>query len=159
VAQPSRSRSLNAYGARLPEFLRTRREPWAPFAVDLARLEWALVEVVHAETRPPLAPDALARLEPAAWPRARLVPRPALRVLELAHPANRYYQAFRDGLEPALPAAEPGAVAVHRQGLTLFRLELEPAMSVLLGALTRGATLGEATAALERALSPAELEG
>ena len=154
---PSGSPSLNAYGAGMASYLATRSEPWAPFAHDLARLEWALVEVIHAEVAERLEPDALARVRPEDWPRARLVASPALCVLAFSYPVNRFYQAFRDGGQPEMPQPEPSAVVVQRSGLSLYRLGLEPAMRLLLEPLVAGRTLGEALAALERGLSPAEL--
>jgi hypothetical protein len=154
AAEPSLSPSLNAYGRGMPEFLRTRSEAWAPFAAELARLEWALVEVIHAETTPPLEPQALQRLRPEDWAHARLVPSPALRVLCLSHPVNRFYSAFREGNRPDLPASAPTAVAVHRTGLSLYRLDLEPPMAILLAELAAGTPLGAAIERLERTLLP-----
>ena len=155
--QPSRSPSLNAYGAKFAEYLRTRREPWAPFAVELAQLEWALVAVIHAEVGTALEPAALAAVPADAWPRVRFVPKPALRLLDVAYPVNAFYQAFRDEREPERPAAAPSSVVVHRVGLSVYRLELEPAMRALLGDLLGGKTLGAALAELERRLAPDEL--
>src|SRR5258706_10996091 len=45
---PSRSPNLNSFGRRMSDFCRTRNEPLAAFAADLAALEWAMVDVVHA---------------------------------------------------------------------------------------------------------------
>jgi len=157
AAHPSRSPSLNAYGAQMPELLRSRHEPWAPFAAELAELEWALVTVIHAETRPALAPDALARVRPEDWARARLVPSPALSVLTFRYPVNAFYQAFRAGNAPILPAPEPSAVAVHRAGLKLYRHDLQPLAAHLLAALVRGELLGVALEGLEHAASPEAL--
>jgi Putative DNA-binding domain len=156
-AHPSCSPSLNAYGAALPSYLCSRDHGRSSFASDLARLEWAIVEVIHAETRPPLGADALGAVGPEDFARAVLVASPALRVLEFDYPVNRFYQAFRDETTPELPAPAPSAVAIHRQELVVYRLELEPAMRVLLVALTQGETLGAALGALERTLSPGEL--
>ncbi|HTQ04180.1 MAG TPA: DNA-binding domain-containing protein [Polyangiaceae bacterium] len=157
AAHPSRSPSLDAHGAALPAYLDTRSEAWARCASDLARLEWALVEVVHAETKPPLTADAVAGLDPGDFARARLTASPALRVLGFAHPVNRFYQAFCEDSAGELPGPESSAVAVHRAGLSVYRLELEPTMRLLLSLLTGGETLGDALATLERELSPAEL--
>ena len=158
VAHPSRSPSLNAYGAGMVAFLRQRPEPWATFAAELAELEWALVTVIHAETRPALAPDALASVRPEDWARARLVPSPALAVLAFRYPVNTFYQAFRAGNAPVLPAPAASAVAVHREGLKLYRHDLEPVAARLLTALARGEPLGVALEGLQRAASPQELE-
>src|SRR5688500_13475425 len=87
-AFPSRSPSLNAYGARMAEFCGTLSEPWAPIAVDLARLEWALVEVIHAPSSPSLTTGALAAIPSTRWQTARLIPSPTLRLLCCDHPVN-----------------------------------------------------------------------
>lgn len=148
-AHPSRSPSLNAYGARLPAFCGSRSEPWAPFAADLARLEWALVEVVHASVSETMTPEALALVPPARWQTARLVASPGLRVLRFDYPVNACFQAYRDGGALELPRPAPSATAVYRRGLTLWRLDLEPRAAQLLEALVSGAPLVSAVAALE----------
>jgi hypothetical protein len=157
TAHPSRSPSLNAYGALLPAFVRTRSDTWAPFAADLAELEWALVEAIHAETAPALAPDALARVRPDDWARLRLVPSPSLALLDLAHPVNSFYQAYRDEGEPNWPAAARTAIAVHRSGYSVFRLDLDVASRSLLDDLVHGVPLGAALAHLEQLLTPSDL--
>ncbi|HEU4406146.1 MAG TPA: DNA-binding domain-containing protein [Polyangiaceae bacterium] len=150
---PSRSPSLNAFGRHLPAFCRERAEPWAAFAAELAELEWALVEVLHAPAPPPWPIEALAALPPEAWAGARLRPSPALRLLRFRYPVDAFLQAFREGREPALPGAATSATAVYRQGPRLWRQAMTPPMAELLGALVAGRTLGEALAALEQALA------
>jgi hypothetical protein len=147
---PSRSPNLNAFGRHLAGFCRARPEPWAAFAAELAELEWALVEVLHAPLPPPLPPDALTALPPERWPGVRLRPSRALRLLRFAYPVDAFLQAFREGREPARPGEAPSATAVYRQGPRLWRQALTPAMADLLGALVAGQTLGEAIGALER---------
>jgi hypothetical protein len=147
---PSRSRSLNAYGRHMAAFCRTRSEPWAAFASDLARLEWALVEVVHEPVSHSLAPDALSTIPAARWQTARLVPSRSLRLLGFDYPVNDYFQGFREDREPQLPEPAPTATAVYRQGLALWRMGLEPSAALLLEDLISGAPLALAIAALER---------
>lgn len=147
---PSRSPNLNAFGRHMAPFCRERGEPWAAFAAELAALEWALVEVLHAPAAAPLPPDALAALPPERWPGVRLRPSRALRVLRFAYPVDAFLQAYREGREPSLPGEGPSATAVYRQGPKLWRQALSPAMADLLGALVAGQTLGEALSSLER---------
>jgi len=144
--QPSRSPSLNGYGAGLARHCRTRPEPWAAFAADLACLEWALVEVVHEPLEPCLQAEALAEVQPTRLATARLVKSPALRVLVLDHPVNAFYRAFREDTTPAPPGLARAAVAVYRSGLSLWRLDLEPRAALLLQDLLRGLTLEQAVA-------------
>lgn len=147
---PSRSPSLNAYGARMAELCRTRPEPWAPFAADLARLEWAVVEVIHAPSDAGLSTEALAAIPAERWPTARLVPSRTLRLLSFDYPVNDYFQAFRDGLLPALPERRSSATAVCRKGLPVTRTALEPDAASLLEDLLAGSPLDSAVRELER---------
>jgi hypothetical protein len=150
---PSRSPNLNAFGRHMAPFCRERAEPWAAFAAELAALEWALVEVLHAPAAAPLPPDALSALPPESWAGARLRPSRALRVLRFAYPVDAFLQAYREGRGPALPGEGPSATVVYRQGPRLWRQALSPAMADLLEALAAGQTLGEALSSLERAFA------
>jgi len=158
VQHPSRSPNLNAFGRHMERFCREQDAPLAPFWGDLARLEWALVEILHAEDAPPLATDQLARVPSEVWASARLLPSDTLRVCRFEYPVNAFFQAFKDGEDPAVP--EPGALAlaVYRHGFTLWRMILTPAMADLLEHLVLGATLGRALGAMEaRAQDPESL--
>lgn len=146
---PSRSRSLNAYGQHLAAFCRSRPEAWSSFAADLARLEWALVEVVHAPVDPPLAPDALAQIPAARWQTARLLPSRGMRLLTFDHPVNDFFQAFREDRAPEQPEPAATATVVYRQGLALWRMGLEPRAALLLKDLISGVPLAAAIATLE----------
>jgi hypothetical protein len=125
---PSTSPNLNAYGRLFPQLC-------DGFYADLARLEWAIVEVIHAAAAPPLASDALQAVPADRWPSIRLTANPALRVLRFAYPANAYFQAVRDGQETPIPAAAPSAAVVYRSGLTVWRMNLSESMVGVLSAL------------------------
>lgn len=146
---PSRSRSLNAYGAQMAAFCRARPEAWASFAADLARLEWALVEVVHEPASEGLAPDALATIPAVRWQTARLLPSRGLRLLSFDYPVNDFFQAFRDERAPEMPGRAPTATVVYRQGLALWRMGLEPQAALLLKDLLSSVPLAVAVATLE----------
>jgi len=146
---PSRSRSLNAFGRQLSTFCRTRSEPWAHFAADLAGLEWALVEVVHEPASESLAPEALAQIPAARWHTARLLASPCLRVLGFDYPVNDFFQAFREARPRSMPERTPTAVAVYRQGLSLWRMSLDLRAATLLNDLLSGTPLATAIATLE----------
>jgi hypothetical protein len=146
---PSRSRSLNAYGEHLAAFCRSRPEAWARCAADLARLEWALVEVIHEPVDQHLAPDALAKIPVARWQTARLLPSRGMRLLDFEYPVNDFFQAFRDDRAPELPERAPTATVVYRQHLALWRMSLEPRAALLLKDLVGGVPLATAIAALE----------
>jgi hypothetical protein len=150
---PSSSPNLNGFGRLLPSFcvregvLPTSDATWAH---DLARLEWALVEVLHAPMSAPLAHNFLSQIAPDAWASARFVPSASLRVLRFDYPVNAMFMANRlDGVIPNVPAPAPTALAVYRKDAQLWRMDLSPSMLQLLTPLCDGKTLGEALSALE----------
>ena len=120
------------------------------FASELAALEWALVEVLHAETAAPLEIGALQALPPEAWARARFIKNEAIRVFRFEYPVNAVFIANRiDEIVPEVPAPSPNAVAVYRKDMQLWRMNLTPAMLGVLEPLLAGKTLGEALEAIE----------
>jgi len=157
VLHPPASASLNDYGAPFAAYCGRRLESWSAFAEDLARLEWAVVEAIHAEEGERLDVSALA-LSPEEWSAARLVPSPALRLLFSAYPVEEYYRAFKEGSAAALaidssggahelPAPVASAVVVCRRGQDVWRIRLSVALGKLLESLVAGAPL---LAVLER---------
>jgi hypothetical protein len=146
---PSRSPSLNRFGRSLARFCRELEQPWSAFVADLARLEWALVEIVHEAAAPPLTQASLAALPQERLGRVRLVPNDALRLVACDYPVNGFYQSFREGTEPEMPPRSPTVVLVYRRGLSLWRQELEPRAALLLQDLLCGSPLDQAIASLE----------
>jgi hypothetical protein len=162
---PSTAPNLNDYGRHMAALC---AEGGRAFEADLARLEWAIVEVIHAPVAPPLTMDRLAVIPLEAWGGARLVASRAVRVLRHEHPVNDFFQAVRDGraasvpereasfssgsalCERAAPASSFGsalseraapATAVYRSGVTVWRMGLTPPMAAVLEALLAGAML------------------
>lgn len=152
---PPTDASLNVYGRNMAEFCVEQPPPSIPvqFASDLATLEWAIVQSIHAATATPLGPDDLARVRPEQWPDVRLVANPSLRILHTAYPVNAYFQGFRSGATPAIPAEQPIAVAVFRTGLSVWRMELSPPMVALFQSLANGLTLSAALGEVEPLLA------
>lgn len=148
---PSKTPNLNAYGRVMLEYLDGPhgRLPRRAFLRELAALEWALVEVIHAPTPARLNPDALRAIPPERWPHLRFTGSPSLRLLPATWPVNRYLQAFRNGEAPAIPRPEPSCTLVYRQGFTVWRMDLSPLTHGLLAALLAGVPLGEALEAVE----------
>ena len=159
AAHPSRGPSLNPYGEKMASFVSPQEAggviagELATFAADLARLEWALVEVIHAAKAPVLDPAALQAIPPEAWGNARLPPAETLRLVRGSYPVNRFFQQFqaRRGAGAARPrhAFAFGGRPVYRVGFVLWRMDLTPAMAELLAGLMNGATLGEALGSLD----------
>jgi hypothetical protein len=154
---PSASPNLNGFGRHMPSFCLEAKLPGFPgfpalgrFAADLAALEWALVEVLHAETAPPLDIAELQALPPEAWAGAHFVPSDALRLFRFAYPVNAVFIANRiDEVVPEVPAPSPTAVAVYRKDMQLWRMDLTPAMMGVLEPLVAGKSLGEALETVE----------
>lgn len=156
AAHPSRSWDLVPYAGQLPSYLGALASTPAGWpsaltvaaARDLARLEWAMIEVTHAPSPPPIALDALASLPPERGGDVRLVPSPALRILAFDHAVHALYKAVMRGEPWPEPLATPSWVAVWRQGGQIWRMALTAVTFELLGALMRGASLGEALGAV-----------
>ncbi len=154
---PSASPNLNGFGRHMAAFCREANLDAFPafdglrvFASELAALEWALVEVLHAETAAPLEITALQALPPEAWATARFIKNEAIRVFRFEYPVNAVFIANRiDDIVPEVPAPSPNAVAVYRKDMQLWRMELTPAMLGVLEPLLAGKTLGEALEAIE----------
>ena len=143
---PSRSRSLNPLGRRLPEYLSDR-----PAARDLARIEVAMSEVFDAEGATPMAPSDFSKIAPEKLARARLEFVPAFRLLELDHAVNPVIDAVRRE-QAAVPRLKrtPTWIAVYRKEFKVWRLDLpEPAYAAL-SSLRRGRTVSQAVAAAAR---------
>jgi hypothetical protein len=159
AAHPPSGATLNAYGKAMPAFLRDEEMPGASaerigtcpraFLVELATLEWTIVEAIHAPPSPVLTQADAARVPPEAWGAASFWAAPAARLVTGTYPVSAYYGAVRAGARPALPAPQPSATLVHRRDRTVWRFELVSAKCALLASLFDGVPLGDAMAALE----------
>jgi hypothetical protein len=165
---PSESPNLNFFGRHMAAFCRTESDrapgadtdgPLLRFAVDLAALEWALVEVLHAPSAEKLDLATLGTIPVAKWAGARLLPSGTVRVLTFDYPVNDFFQAFRTEQAPAIPAASWSATAAFRDGTTIWRMNLSRAMHGLLTALSGGTPLGPALDALVQTGTISEEEG
>lgn len=152
AAHPSRSYTLNHLGRRLAEWLPAtpglaRRE----FCHDLARLEWAIAESFDAEETPRLGEAELLAVPPETWPRARLVPSAALRLLALRWNANEWLDSAKDeSHRHPRPRRRASRVAVFRRGYRVYRRELSLAAFRVLSELAAGRTVGAAVASALR---------
>ena len=159
AGHPPPSPSLNYYGAPLAQFIAARPERWSQPAAELAQLEWALVEAIHAEEGERLDSAALGRLSPEDWSRAQRVPSPTLRLLSTRHAVADHYQAFQEGSLASERWPSPGesTVAVCRREADVWRVRIPSALTALLAGLISGTPLLQA---LERctATDPEELQ-
>jgi hypothetical protein len=126
MMHPPTRPSLRDAGAHLAEHLAT--EPFAtifarrcPYAGDLARLEWALVEAFDAADAAVLAGADLAAVPADAWAELRFRAVPSLRILTCAWPVQRVRERFeREEAEAVWDGApelveEPAHLRVWRQ--------------------------------------------
>jgi len=150
MMHPPTRPSLRHAGAHLAEHLAT--EPFAaifsrrcPYAADLARLEWAMVEAFTAEDAPVLAREDLAALPPEVWSSLRFETTPSLRLLHCAWPVHRVRERFdREQAETAWEEAPP--LPAEPTHLRVFRLRERVryrAMALLDGEALLGASVGE----------------
>jgi len=141
---------LAELGAGLADFAATR--DWLPardLVVDMARFEYAHLEVFAAPDSAPLDPAKLGAVPADAWERARLLPDSGLRLLALGYPVAplraQLLETREDGSAgPPLPPPKPVFLAVHRRNLGVFHDELEPDAFALLAHVARGEPLGVA---------------
>jgi hypothetical protein len=148
-AHPSTRPNLNGYSAGFAAYLRDEapRLPRRGFAADLARLEWALVDVLHARAAPTFDVAALQAIGLERWAGMRLRPSATVILLEFAHPVNAWFQAWREDRAGAVPRRGWSATAVYRQGYRVWRMDLTPPMHAILARLFAGRTLGQALGA------------
>jgi hypothetical protein len=156
---PSRSPNLNFFGRHMSDFCHGATSDLSPWCADLAALEWALVEVIHAAPVESPSEETLAKIAPADWPRARFAPSDAVRVLEFEWAVNEYFQAYNTGVPIAEPASGWSSTAVFRDGATVWRMDMSRPMHTLLASLLGGTPLGEALGALASSGALGEDEG
>jgi hypothetical protein len=137
-------------------FVGQRTAELGAFAGELARLEWALVEVLHAAQPAALSVDDLATIPPEQLGEVCFVASEALRLHTFEHSVNAYLQAFFEGRTAALPAREPSTVAIVRADYRIWRFTLSPAAAALLGRLVAGQPLGAALDGLD--VTPTQLQ-
>ncbi|MBI2516192.1 MAG: putative DNA-binding domain-containing protein [Opitutae bacterium] len=177
VKYPSHYWTLRDLPQRLPKFLREEprwTKPYTALCVDLARFEWAQVEVYDGAAYPVFTLDDLLDANPA---RLRLGFQPYIQLLELDYAVDDFIVALRrqDAVlrgdtsnaptvlkaaklrKVKLPAREHCYVAVHRHGGKIYFKRLEPAAYKILKAIRAGQPLARAlSAGIPRATNPRE---
>lgn len=177
VKYPSRSFTLRNLPSRLEKFLREEPQwtkPRTALCLDLARFEWAQVEVYDGAALPLFTVDDLRGTDPA---KLRLALQPYLQLLELDYPVDDFLITIKKreallrgdasnaptgvhvqrGKKVRLPKPGKCAVAVHRHNGRIFFKRLEPAACKVLLAIRAGKTLDRALGAgIPRAQNPAE---
>jgi hypothetical protein len=170
VKYPSSSFTLRNLPGRLAKFIRQEprfTKPHTALCHDLARFEWARVEVFDTAARPVFTTNDLLDVPAAKQGKLRLTLQPYLQLLRLDHPVDDFILALKREAEllrgetsnaptarrkrrekkTRLPARARTHVAIHRLNGQIFFKRLEPAAYRLLTALRDGATLEQALAA------------
>jgi len=134
----------------------------APHVADLARLEWARVEVFDAADAEPLRLADLESLPPHEWPALRLRLIPACLVMESAWPVHEIWasadpeaDASADTATERAPEAwtrEPTVIRVWREGFSVSHAAMGPDEQRAFRVLARGEPFAEICAAIEDGL-------
>lgn len=165
--RPSRYWTLRDLPEHLAEFILAEpnwTRPHTALCHDIARFEWAQVEVYDTASLPLFTMDDLLDADPS---RLKLNLQPYLQLLELDYPVDDFILAVRDrenllrgdtsGMPAApkagklrtvaLPRRESCCVAVHRHGGRIYIKRLDPAAFKVLCAIRSGKPLAAALAA------------
>lgn len=104
---PPRSAHLDDYGAGFADFL-SGFAPAAslPYLADVARLEWAVTQALHAKDAAPLDLARLSALGEASLARLVFTPHPSVRFLCADFPADSIWRAVLSGDNAALAALD-----------------------------------------------------
>jgi Putative DNA-binding domain len=146
---PSTHPSVRYVGARFADFVagQTAGPPWL---ADLARLEWARVEVFDAPDAEPLGLADLQAVPPADWPALRLRLVPACRVVESPWPIHEIWTAGDpDSDQPVPDTPRTSVVRVWREGFSVSHAAMGDAERRAFAQLQRGEPFASLCAALE----------
>lgn len=149
IAAPPQSPRLIEYGAGFADFIETF-EPAAslPYLADVARIERAWQEALHAAEAAPVPPAAVAAVPQERLARLRLALHPSLRVTVSAYPALTIWEMnVGDGVPAPVDLARAEDCLIVRSAAEVFARRLKQGAAGFLVRLREGAALGEAAAA------------
>lgn len=138
--------NIARYSSVVPDFLASHGTA-TPFAIEVARIESAIAQLMDAAETTPLTPEHLAGMSAEAVMDSTLAPRKALQLFALNYPVNAYYNAVKADENPALPEPQPSFLAVYRHDDIVWRMDLEENEYHLLRNIFSGLSIG---AALEK---------
>ena len=150
--------TLRELGRRFPDHVARYPDlPHRQLCCDMARLEWAFIELFDAADCPPLDLNQLATLPPDVLETGQIVLNPALRLLEVSYPVAdlrmQLLESRRNGHEdPGVQIPDPLAqqlVLYRGSDRRLYHRPMSPEAFSLLSALDRRLSL---VAACEHAL-------
>jgi len=138
---PSTHPSLRHVGRHLPGFL-ARRPAVPAYASDLARLEWARLEVFDAPDATPLIAADLRRIPQAEWPDLCLALVPACVTLVAGWPVQEVWAAPA-GAGPRRLRRRRTALRVWRDGFRVYHAAMDPLEERALARLGAGRRFAE----------------
>jgi hypothetical protein len=147
---PSTNASVRHVGHGFADFLETV-DAGPAFLADLARLEWARVEVFDGPDATPLRLADLQSVPAGAWPALRFQPIPACVVVESAWPVHRVW-AESDPSAATRPEPEATCLRVWREDWSVSHAAMSRAEQRAFRALQRGEALGGICAAVDTGL-------
>lgn len=141
---PSTHYSLTWLGRGFPAYLADDAIdlPEHEFAADVAMVERAMEDVFDAPHVEPIRFEDLAAIPTERWSDIHLKTIPALCLMQLQYPVNKYITAVREKYQVNIPASAPANVAVYRHNYRVWRVDLDAQRFALLSALQRGESLG-----------------
>ncbi len=144
-AHPPRTPLMFQYGDCFPNFI-AGYEPARslPYLADVARLERAVQEALHAGDADPCAPDRLGEIPDAMLDTTVLRLLPSMRVVASPHPVLSIWRANTSPERIEIPPRGEDVV-VARPALEPELRPLPPGGAIFLEAIGSGATLGGAT--------------
>jgi hypothetical protein len=117
TGHPSTEPSIRHVGSALPGFVADRGPGWL---ADLARLEWARLEVFDAPDAVALTPAALLDVPAADWPSLRFAVVPAFARVAVGWPVHRLWSGASLPLAP-----ERTALRVWRDGFAVYQTAMD----------------------------------
>jgi hypothetical protein len=129
---PSAEPSIRHVGGALPAHVAARRPGWL---ADVARLEWARLEVFDAPDETPLPPAALFDVPAEDWPGLRFALVPAVTRLVTGAPVHRLWSG---GSPPFAPART--ALRIWREGFAVYQTPMDVSEEAALDRLAAGGT-------------------
>jgi hypothetical protein len=156
--RPSTHPSVRHVGGRFADHLAGDAEA-PPFLADLARLEWARVEVFDALDPDPLRLADLATVAPGDWAALRLRPIAACRVVEASWPVHEIWAAADDeNASPVDPRPAPATLRVWREEWSVSHAAMGAVEVQAFRALQRGEPFGALCCAVDLPLEAAARE-
>jgi hypothetical protein len=141
LRHPSSHFSLRYAGQHLPAFVAEHGllQRW-PYAADLCRLEWAILDAFDAAGASAVSAASLTAVPQDHWPELRFCLVPSARLLTLSWPVDEIWKQCQSGEGPVEPQSKPVHLRVWRQGLQVFHRRIDGAEVAALQAVASGAS-------------------